>query len=521
MRWAAVPITAMLAVTGLILMAACGGSDSDTPAAPAPSPDGPATAQQTDPNPADAVTTTASDPLPLFPARVGLLEQDGFQALWDAEDSIGLGWLADPARLVFVQHRDGARWVVAGNPTDGTLAPLFPLEPLEDAAQTQAQLLAAPDGSGIVAISGASSIADTLRFYRDGADPEIVTLDGEVVGGAAWAPDARTLAVTTASHVLLFDPDGRQRAQVAVSNQPGALHWTADAARLFVETFAAELIVVEPESGESEIWIGPGAIVDDVALAPDGERIAVVARTPAGDTAHLLLLPATAAPPPDLFSAARASYPINGVGTEMVMQVGSLVWSQDGTQIAFSRWRTNSGSDPTIETFVMAADTGDPRLIDSGPSDGFHGGPFAWTPDGQTILRLNLSCQLCAAPDWTLVAIPVEDGPARRTVVHTDRLRWPGHERFPGAGMIGDRIYFVTDAGIVEGLLAPVTIMETASQIVQLMASPDGDRIGAILTQDGGLATIHGDGTAYTVRDPGVATSSIVTALGDTALITR
>jgi WD40 repeat protein len=209
-------------------------------------------------------------------------------------------------------------------------------------------------------------------------------------------------------------------------------------------------------------WRDPRGAVTGVAvpdlstlgasISPDGTRLAYSGFDPA-----------------DLFVLDLST----GISTRLTFEnqsVSSLVWSWDGTRIAFARL-----SGRGWETHVKSADgTGGDSLLFHGP--GLFSYPMSWSRDGRWLVAQ------CSGPDGNcdLWRVPIGTGGKPECYQHT-----PEQERLASLSPDGHWLLYVSDQG--------------GGRSVFVQSFPDPGTKYQITVDDAAGASWTGDGTAILV----------------------
>jgi predicted Ser/Thr protein kinase len=132
------------------------------------------------------------------------------------------------------------------------------------------------------------------------------------------------------------------------------------------------LIALEP-GGEPTVWGGEGhrLLQETPKPAPDGNTVAQEIAVGAHDKLEIWRFGH------DGSAAPLVSFPSDNVG--------SLVWSPDGQEVAYVRYRMGPVRGPAEGVFLQHLDGGPPRLVCPRPTSGERW-PAAWSRDGRTLL---------------------------------------------------------------------------------------------------------------------------------------
>jgi Tol biopolymer transport system component len=181
-----------------------------------------------------------------------------------------------------------------------------------------------PDGSQIAFVSDRDEGERLWVMNADGSDPRLLSADLDRVRGAAWSPDGSQIALTD---------------------------WAADGS-------AAEVHVIDPESGADRRLTGPEDEANQVIWSPDGLRLyylsgsSILAATPDGLSRETLLTSPSV--------------------------INDYSVSPDGAHFAYS-----AGSDQDLDVYVSALDGGDLRCY---RHPGRHDVFAQWSPDGKSLV---------------------------------------------------------------------------------------------------------------------------------------
>jgi Tol biopolymer transport system component len=184
----------------------------------------------------------------------------------------------------------------------------------------------------------------------------------------AWSPAADQLAYATgppgSAELVLFDPATRERTSLRTVEGISALSWSPDGTSIAIAVPSSGVSIIDLATGHSTSIAQIGAIEDHgLAWSPDGARLALA---PQGS---IVVVDA------------------DGSHRRIVVDHGGsqgAAWSPDGTRIAYLR-TPGSGSDISLEAWVIGADGSDPtRLFHGECCIGDWWGPF-WSPDGSRI----------------------------------------------------------------------------------------------------------------------------------------
>jgi len=441
-------------------------------------------------------------PLPAMTLPLTVIDAvDGAVTTWDASQSNGIGWLRGEAgaaaRAVWVQQRDGASWVVAGNTDTGEVTSL-----LEVRADPSPQLIAAPDGSAVVVVEIAHAGAPTrIRMVRHDLAP-VVDLSAAVdttagsYPGVSWSPDASVLLMFGEElHVL--NSDGTER----FSSPEGSRHapvvtWAPDSASALVMLDilgphgapTQRLVRVDLDTGTVEAMLDYGAGIErgfygnPLAISPDGTRVAFTwVDTTDERVLRLAMLPIDEPFSSDINAAAVISIPVPAPAL-LRSYLASPVWSPDGEWIAFV---TTTPDDQGGDTFasrvsVVNADSGDVREVHRAPA-GYYVGS-AWSPDGTAIFAQRLSAIESHGGTSNLDVIDASTGAVVRT-----------HAAATLSVTFGEDQLLLAPGEILAtgGIESPRTLLR-AERLVSyspILASPDGGQV-AVLGLPGAVHTI-------------------------------
>lgn len=272
----------------------------------------------------------------------------------------------DGTRIAFLRQagdlRTGPFHVVVVGRSGGAVRTLT-TEPIQPDA-----LEWSPDGASLIVNTPDARLT---RYDVTGTAPPVVVAEGVHIY-ASRPPDGAQ---------ILYEPDGVSRTALWVMNSDGT------GKRLLLQ-------------GGSDAE-GGGAISGSVRYSPDGRLIAFGLNGPNDTWARIHVMNA------DGTGLRRLDFdPGNIVDND-------LVWSPDGTRIAFNRWRENQTTLlwDILPIGVVSVDGG--AVASLGPTPVPDGALFDFSPDGTTIL--SLPGTLAGAPSTSTKARPIEIDTTRGT----------------------------------------------------------------------------------------------------------
>lgn len=347
-------------------------------------------------------------PLPAAPQTIAVLDGDATEVLRSFTGELGgVGLLRDPDRAVFVQAREGGRWLVTGDVETGEVDPLF-----EGEAFTN--VYPAPDGRAVAVEWGDPATGEReLRIVT--AAGRVTAVDDETINHmtVAWAPDSSALLVASDS-LRLLAPDGQVRAEHPFSGTSSTVvEWAPDAGRVLLRTFregaGAVLLGLDPASGNLDTLIDAerGIPMRSVQFSPQGDRLALLWND--NEEHHIAVAPAHAATPEDLLDDVLFT-------TSNTSRPQALAWSPDGRSLVFaaSRPLSDGVEAGASAVYLLQVGSGEVRLLAEAP-DYYSGQPqgLAWTADGSTLFALRDNCTGC---EPSSSAVDVIDVSAGRTI---------------------------------------------------------------------------------------------------------
>lgn len=235
----------------------------------------------------------------------------------------------------------------------------------------------------------ASDAFDLMVADFAGGNARVLTT-AKVQGDASfeWSPDGSFLLLTTAdARVTRYDATG-STAPIDIAQhahvQPGAFRPPDGREILYQpDTTDHALYVMNADgSGQRPLLEIPAAEAVDsdfgaVRYSPDGTMIAFQ-RAPVGDSnqIRIFVMRADATDVRQLTTEAGAWFETD------------LVWSPDGTRIAFDRWRQDPATlSWDIQPIGIVSVDGGP-VVSAGPTPVSDGAWFDWSPDGTSIVSL-------------------------------------------------------------------------------------------------------------------------------------
>jgi Tol biopolymer transport system component len=235
----------------------------------------------------------------------------------------------------------------------------------------------------------------SIRSLKTGEERDLPPKLGFIWGPIRWSPNGRSILVPGKDRKIqhgLFLVDA-QTGEVTpalwwgdseISNPA----WLPDGKRLLYNqshresgTIRESILVRDLQTGRStELFrAAPGAIIDDIALSPDGQQVALTLLEKRNKSSVLKLLPVTGGETSELV---RAKEPEVIVGD-------SLSWSSDSRYILFGRAQTTSQelqgsfpSGPKTQLFAIPSRGGEPHPLGLA-MDSAHS--FSFDPTGHHI----------------------------------------------------------------------------------------------------------------------------------------
>lgn len=366
-------------------------------------------------------------PLGSIPQELTVLhvDRDGEPVRWEAAPNTGVAWIpgdvpGDPARAVWVQTRQGADWVVAGDPTDGAVTPLFEVEGAP-------QLIGAPDGRGLVVIDG-ESLPGALRLRVYNAEQKSLI---EVPVGAgshpvvAWSPDSSVILVGE-ERLHLLRSDGSAilvRDEVASSAQ---VEWAPDSKSALVsvsDRSRSQIIRVDVNTSTTSVAFEYGNGVErrgqrDLAVSPDGKWAAIGWLNAPDRTLRIAVLPADQPFATPLVDQAVVTYQLPQEPGRFEW-IDTLAWSPDGRQLAFALGAIDPPPDATrslTSLQVLEVQSGTVREL-ARPAQGYYSsGPLWWSTDGSAVFKQWFSCVQCDGGTSGIDVASVAGGRVVRTI---------------------------------------------------------------------------------------------------------
>lgn len=264
---------------------------------------------------AGLVSRSPDLPLPAVPQTVAVLDGGANEVLRTFTAELGgVGLLRDPDRAVFVQARDGGRWLVTGNIETGEVEPLFEVGMFTN-------VYPAPDGRAVAVEWGVMTTgARELRIVT--ADGDVATIDDRTINHMviAWAPDSSAL-LARGDSLWVLEPDGavRERLQLEERAWPQMM-WSGDStyALIWYGGQQPRLVRLDLASlGEEELFGHLDGSLMSVAVSPSGRTVAVAWRPAAVDTTRVSVVPAA-----ELGSARLDDAVIAGFGGDFAAWTG-------------------------------------------------------------------------------------------------------------------------------------------------------------------------------------------------------
>lgn len=443
------------------------------------------------------VSPSPNLPLPAAPQTVAVLDGGATEILRTFTAELGgVGLLRGPDRAVFVQAREGGRWLVTGNIETGDVEPLFEVGMFTN-------VYPAPDGRAVAVEWGVMTTGvRELRIVT--ADGDVATIDDGTINHMviAWAPDSSALLVRGDS-LWVLGPDGAVRERLTVEeNTWPQVTWSGDSTYALIWYGGQEprLLRLDLASLEQEELFGDidGALTS-VAVSPSGSTIALGWRQDAPEMAHVSVVPAAELGRAHLDDAVIASF---GRDDEAYFGIGGLTWSQDERQLVFSAMSAPSDGAPGPAGSVLHAidaATGVVRRIAEAP-DFYSGQPqhLQWTNDG-TLFALRYNCSGCEPSSSSVDVIDVaasrvgetfedtslrgttEDGTAVLLSTPDGLVRADGRStgeplvEFPGGISFGPSAATLASDGTTEALVAVQVGVGRGHQV--FAAQPDGSEV--------------------------------------------
>ncbi len=347
-------------------------------------------------------------PLPAAPQTIAILDGDATKVMrtFPAERG-GTGMLRNPDRAVFVQTRDGGRWLVTGDLATGVVTPLFEVGLF-------ANIVSAPDGKAMAVEWGTSNGRREMRMVTDAG--KVTTIDDGTINSInlAWSPDSKTLLADGDSRWLIA-PDGTVRDRRASPDLGGAqIAWAPDSTYALLQYGGqpGRVVRLDPASLAEEVVVAGAEIsVWQMAMAPGGQQVAFLWTRAGSNTSALSVVPVD-----KLIGAKLDEFSIAPAARDGAAPGPGLSWSPDERLLAFGRSRASTGGPPAgSEIAVLEIGSGAVRRI-AEAVDFYSGyGPWSWSNDGSTLFALRYNCSACGPSSSAVDVIDVAVGRVTRT----------------------------------------------------------------------------------------------------------
>ncbi|MDA1062102.1 MAG: hypothetical protein O2895_04235, partial [Chloroflexi bacterium] len=380
-------------------------------------------------------------PLSAAPKTVAVLDGAATEVLRTfAAEQGGIGLLSDPDRVVFVQSRDGARWLVTGDVATGEVAPLFEVGPF-------ANVVAAPDGRAVAVEWGrpATGVRE-LRIVTAAGDVNAVE-DGAISHiTLAWAPDSSTL-VAAGDSLWILDPDGGVREEFVLSGKYDQLFWSPKSDFVLLRSGARiDRYYVEDRLLTGDLLQSFPMSISHIAISPAARLIALLWFDEIESSTHVSVMPTTRLVGTRIEDEVVATLEQS---EDRYFTGGALSWSSDGRLLTLGGLGLaldGSAPGPGSQLAVLDPETGDLRVVARAPD--FYAlydrGPY-WSADGSTLFAERFNCDACEPSSSSVDVIDV----ARSEVVAS----------FEGAGFLG-----MTAGGTAALVSAPDGLLRVDAQ---------------------------------------------------------
>ncbi|MPZ98588.1 MAG: hypothetical protein GEU80_04465 [Dehalococcoidia bacterium] len=427
-------------------------------------------------------------PLPATPQRVVLLDADAASSemRWAAEQG-GIGWLARPERVVFVQAREGGRWLVTGDVATDEVEPLFEVGPF-------AIIAPAPDGRAVAVGWGTPNGERELRVVT--ATGDVTQVDDSSLSHIAltWSPDSGTLLASGES-LWVLEPNGAVRGELPITG-PGApiVTWAPDSSFALLTSFtqrSARLERLDPETATVDL-VGEFAIqgLNDVAISPDVSQLAVAWREDDTLTVSVAALDGVGEP------AVRAGVVQSFDETDLWS--AGLTWSPDGRSVALTttHFPVGSGGEARSTVRILDPASGVARTVATAADFYSTYRPLAWTEGGGPLLAVRFPCTACEPGTASVDAVDIATGGVIASFEDSGYLR---------ATLDGRAHLLSTPAGIVVtggrdpgtlvapgafALFAPAPVSPVSGRYALLEGSASGHRVMAARPDGSEMATL-------------------------------
>jgi Tol biopolymer transport system component/predicted Ser/Thr protein kinase len=270
---------------------------------------------------------------------------------------------------LYYRHRTGLMdvYTVPIDPATGEVRG----EPTNAAGSNQGSNLVAdwsPDGDTIVYESWRTLFGpgrNLLVFHSmtTGVERELAA-DLDLVNGARWSPDGRTIAVGGVDPrgmraIWLVDP-ASGRILSSFLAKPGdlppatSMEWDPDGAHLYLRRNPGSISRLDIHSGEESVVYEPppDSTLGNLSVSPDGRWLVFGLYVRPADSARLLVIPS---------GGGRSRELVDLPGAPVAIRIGD--WTRDGKQILFVRTARDAEQRHQGELWAVPLEGGRPRSL--------------------------------------------------------------------------------------------------------------------------------------------------------------